>query len=186
MIVAQYTEAFKSKMVQRMLGPRAVSASSLSSESGLHQPTLSRWLRTATATMTPMSSSSRRSSPPPAVSVSASPAVSVPRRPDEWKAEERFRAVVEAAGLPEAELGAFLRRSGLHEATLAEWRATAVEALGARRPSGKEGKRVRELERELRRKDRALAETAALLVLQKKAQAIWGDEDESTDPRSDE
>jgi hypothetical protein len=43
---------------------------------------------------------------------------------------------------------------------------------------------VRELEKELRRKDKALAETAALLVLKKKVQAIWGDEDESTQPRS--
>ena len=44
-----------------------------------------------------------------------------------------------------------------------------------------EGRRVRELEKELRRKDAALAETAALLVLKKKAQAIWGDEDDDTD-----
>jgi len=44
-----------------------------------------------------------------------------------------------------------------------------------------EGKRVRELEKELRRKDKTLAETAALLVLKKKAQAIWGDEDDDTD-----
>ncbi len=46
-----------------------------------------------------------------------------------------------------------------------------------------EQRRILELERELRRKDAALAETAALLVLKKKAQAIWGDGDESTDPR---
>jgi len=44
-----------------------------------------------------------------------------------------------------------------------------------------ESKRIRELERELRRKDAALAETAALLVLKKKAQMIWGDEDDNTD-----
>ena len=88
--------------------------------------------------------------------------------------------------MKDAELGEFLRRSGLHEATLAEWRAAALEGLAPRKVSGKEGKRVRELERELRRKERALAEAAALLVLQKKAQAIWGDEDENTDPRTDE
>jgi len=38
-----------------------------------------------------------------------------------------------------------------------------------------EGQRIRELEAELRRKEKALAETAALLVLKKKAQAIWGE-----------
>jgi transposase-like protein len=124
---------------------------------------------------------SSRPRPPP-----GSPAGSAPRRPEDWKPEERLRAVVEAAGLKEAELGEFVRRSGLHEATLAEWRAAALDGLGPRKSSGKEGKRVRELERELRRKERALAEAAALLVLQKKVHAIWGDEDENTDPRSDE
>ena len=41
-------------------------------------------------------------------------------------------------------------------------------------------KRIRALEKELRRKDKALAETAALLVLKKKVQEIWGDEDDPT------
>ena len=45
---------------------------------------------------------------------------------------------------------------------------------------------MRELEKQLRRKDRALAEAAALLVLQKKIQALWGDEDDDTEPRSGE
>ena len=45
---------------------------------------------------------------------------------------------------------------------------------------------MRELEKQLRRKDKALAEAAALLVLQKKAQAIWGDEDDDTGAKSDE
>lgn len=40
-------------------------------------------------------------------------------------------------------------------------------------------KRIKQLERELQRKNAALAETAALLVLRKKAEALWGkDEDE--------
>jgi transposase len=45
---------------------------------------------------------------------------------------------------------------------------------------------VRELEKQLRRKDKALAEAAALLVLQKKVQTIWGDEDDDTKPKSEE
>jgi hypothetical protein len=47
-----------------------------------------------------------------------------------------------------------------------------------------EARRVRELEKELRRKEKALAETAALLVLKKKLDAMWGDEDDDTEPRS--
>lgn len=121
---------------------------------------------------------------------SASSAASKPRRADDWSAEERLRVVSEAAKLSEAELGSFLRREGLHEATLQSWRAAALAGLSSEKGTRSqpkrsvEQKRVQELERELRRKDKALAETAALLVLQKKVRAIWGDEDESTDPKS--
>ena len=43
-------------------------------------------------------------------------------------------------------------------------------------------KRIKDLEKELLRKDRALAEAAALLVLKKKAQDLWEDEDDDTTP----
>jgi transposase len=46
--------------------------------------------------------------------------------------------------------------------------------------ASEDAKRIKKLERELRRKEKALAEAAALLVLQKKVQAIWGDEDDDT------
>jgi len=113
------------------------------------------------------------------------------KRPQDWTAEEKWALVLEAAAVPQAELGAFLRRKGLHEAQLVEWRDAAM--AGLQRPSKRERKaanierlRVRKLERELRRKDKALAEAAALLVLKKKAQEIWGDEDDTTEPENDE
>ncbi len=107
------------------------------------------------------------------------------KRPQDWSAEEKFEVVVEAATVPEEELGAFLRRKGLHEAQLNEWRQMVLSGLGKRssrsaKARTPEARRVRELERELARKDKALAEASALLVLKKKAAAIWGDEDEST------
>jgi hypothetical protein len=100
-------------------------------------------------------------------------------------AEEKVRIVVAASALAPAELGAFLRREGVHEAEVEQWRAAILEALesGVAKGSGRsaDGKRIKELERELRRKDKALAETAALLVLQKKVREIWGDGDDGTD-----
>ena len=107
------------------------------------------------------------------------------RRPADWTAQERLQVVLEAAKVSEADLGVFLRGKGLHEASLTEWRGAMLDAL--RNPSkvSPEARRVRELERELDRNEKALAEAAALLVLKKKAQAIWGDEDDSTAPRSD-
>jgi hypothetical protein len=93
-----------------------------------------------------------------------------------------------AAALPPGELGASLRRQGVHEAELEQWRSAVLEAGRAALESssskagrGTEGRRIKELERELRRKDKALAETAALLVLKKKAHEIWGDADDDTD-----
>jgi len=106
------------------------------------------------------------------------------KRPQDWSAEEKLAAVIEAATLPDEDLGAFLRRKGLHEAQLEEWRQQVLSGLASRparasKPTG-EARRVKELEKELRRKDKALAEAAALLVLQKKVRAIWGDEDDDT------
>lgn len=182
--VTEYSEAFKSKVVQRMMGPQARSATSLSHELGIGQPTLSRWLRAAQGTLSSMPK--KRAATPV-----ATPAPNA-RRPEDWSAEERLRVVAEAAKLSESELGSFLRREGLHEETLREWRAAALDGLTSERAARSQHKRsgdqkrVRELERELQRKEKALAEAAALLVLQKKVQAIWGDAADSTDPRSDE
>lgn len=111
------------------------------------------------------------------------------KRPKDWSAQEKLQVVIEAAGVPEEELGAFLRRKGLHEAQLEEWRQSVLGSLEKTpgRPGKKrtaEARRVRELERELARKDKALAEAAALLVLKKKARAIWGGEDESTEKKN--
>ncbi len=179
-MLMEYTEAFKSKMVQRLVGPRAMTATSLSTEVGIPQPTLSRWLRAAGGTLDGMTKER------PTDTVTPKPPPPKSRRPEEWPAEDRLRVVFEASKLSETELGPFLRREGLHEATLREWRASALEGLGAPRSNRAEGKRVRELEKQLRRKDRALAEAAALLVLQKKIQALWGDEDDDTEPKSGE
>jgi transposase-like protein len=102
-----------------------------------------------------------------------------------WSPEEKLALMARAAGLGGEALGAFLRAEGLHKSTLDAWSRAASEALREgkpRRPAkkGAEAKRLAELERELRRKDKALAEMAALLTLQKKMRAIWGDEEGST------
>jgi transposase-like protein len=171
----QYSAKFKARIVAKMVGPHAVSANALSSEIGINQPTLSRWLREAHTVPAMRNKTTRLKD-----GVHA-------RRPQDWSPEEKLRVVVEASGLADEELGAFLRKEGLHQAQLDEWLATARSSLAVRKGTKKasaESKRIRELERELRRKEKALAETAALLVLQKKVRAIWGDEDDDTEPRS--
>lgn len=166
-------------MIQRMAGPESISATALANEVGVSQNTLSRWLRQASEAQ-------------PTV-----PAMKKKKRQASHKgsarrtAQDKLRLVLEAAALSQEDLGAFLRREGLHEAELEGWRAKAMEAAeGAlKAPHGKrsdntaERRKIRELERELTRKDKALAEVTALLILKKKIQEIWGDEDDATPTR---
>jgi len=168
-----YTDSFKAKMVQRLSAPNAISAFKLSKEVGVSQSQLSRWLRVAPTVdrMTKERPSER------AVQTGST-----------RSAGEKIRIVMAAAALGPDELGAFLRREGVHEAELEQWRVAVVDGAtsalegGATRPTsrGADTKRIKELERQIRRKDKALAETAALLVLQKKVHEIWGDGDDDT------
>lgn len=169
----RYSEKFKARMVERMTGPRRVSANALSKEVGVAQPTLSLWLRTAGNVASVSNDDEIRRGA---------------RRPEDWTPEEKLRAVMEASNLPDAELGAWLRRNGLKEQHLQQWREIALSAFGARpsRVSSEDRRRIKELEREVNRKDKALAETAALLVLQGKMEALWAAEDDATRQRSDE
>lgn len=166
-----YTQGFKARMIERMAGPEQISANALGKEIGVPQSTLSRWLRIEGArkvdTMKDRNGRGRKT----------------------WTVEEKLRLVHAASELGAEELGAFLRREGLHESQLKEWTEAATSALSAapKRKSGKaspEAKRIKNLEKELHRKEKALAELAALLALQKKLETIWGDEGDGTDTRS--
>jgi len=167
----QYSEAFKSKMIQTMSAPGGPSANALAQKVGVHQATLSRWIRRAVRVGDMSDEKSKRS-----------------RRPQDWTALEKQEAVLKAAALSDEQLGGFLRREGLHQADLERWRQQMLEGLEEKPKRGRsaksgEARRIRELEKELRRKDAALAETAALLIL-KKTQAIWEDEDDVTPRKS--
>jgi transposase len=174
----QYSEGFRKRMVERMSGPRAPSARTLSQEVGVSQPTLSKWLREAATLSTVSKKKVRRTKP----------GSTTGNRQRSWSAEEKVRVVLESAGLADAEFGSFLRREGLHEEDLVQFRedvrAAAVAGLtAAKKPRGtttEEQKRIKELERDLKRSQAALAETAAILVLRKKARALWGEEGDDT------
>ncbi len=154
-------------MVQRLVGPNRLSAMALGDEVGVPPSTLSRWLREAGTVSSMKHSQSKEHRGEPARAVP-----SKRRSP-----QERFRLLLEATGLSEDELGAFLRREGLNETQITQWRAAALQGL--REPSMRgrspKDKEIRKLQSELRRKDKALAETAALLVLRGKAEALWGE-----------
>jgi Transposase len=103
------------------------------------------------------------------------------RRPMERSVEEKLKAVIEFEGLAEGQQGEYLRRKGLQSEHIAAWKKSMEVGLGGgaeraayRSELAADKKKIQELEKELRRKDKALAETTALLVLKKKADLIWG------------
>jgi transposase-like protein len=105
-----------------------------------------------------------------------------------WSSAEKFRAVLETAPLSQAEVSQYCRTKAIQAEHLEQWRVACEQAnalvdghglaqVAVDKPDAVQ--RVRDLERQLRRKDAALAEAAALLILGKKADAIWGKDEES-------
>ncbi len=102
-----------------------------------------------------------------------------------WSPEQKLKAITDTFAMSEEDLGTYLRANGLHSHQLKEWKSEILNGLSSTKKSPKtkddRDKKIQKLEKEITRKDRALAEASALLILQKKVSLIWGssDEDES-------
>jgi len=143
-------------MVARLVGKDSVSARQLAVETGLEQQTLSRWLQEA----------------------SSLPIMPAKRAKSEWSIEEKIRILAKASPLTGAELSDCLQREGVRQPEYEQWRLALAEEG---RASLATVKRIRTLERELARKEKALAEAAALLVRKKKLHVLEEDEGDGTD-----
>lgn len=105
---------------------------------------------------------------------------------DEWSSRDKFSVVLETAHLNEAQLSEYCRSKGLYPEQVAQWRITCQEANATeaersrdqRAQNQSDRKEIKQLKRDLQRKEKALAEAAALIILRKKAQAIWGEPEE--------
>jgi len=155
-----FTNEFKDSLITKMAVPGGRSATSLAREVGISQSTLSRWLRERSTLVVEREGMTHV-------------------RAEAWSAEEKLAALLEYERLSEEERGKYLRGAGLHEAHLEKWKKEIIEGLkikpfvgGKKDP---QQKRIVALEKELKRKEAALVETATLLVLKKKADAIWGE-----------
>ncbi len=168
-----YSEKFKENLIAKALAPSS-NVSGLARQAGVPKQTLFDWVRQAKLSSVSNRSKKKRGRP---------------RNSSRRSPEEKLRLLTESAGLSEDALGAFLRKEGLHTVDLEEIRAAAIAGLEPPKrivgltPEQEENKRLR---RELNRKERALAETAALLVLSKKYRAIMGDEDDDTNSNNGE
>lgn len=151
--MARYGQAFKDRAVARLLPPESAALAVISQEIGIAVDTLERW---------------------------HAEALSKPVRGRAWTAGARLEAVITTASMSESGKSAWCREHGVYPDELNQWRASCTSALAepeeARatpQATRQDRKRIKELERDLRRKNAALAETAALLVLSKKLEAIF-------------
>ena len=143
----KYSREFKEALVTQLLTRGDRTISSVCEEAGVSRRTATKWVQLCGT-------------------VSAHP---TQRGHMKWTAEAKLKAIVETAGLAEDELGLYLRREGLYSRQITAWRAEVLEHF-ATRPTPKKDARdetIRLLEREIARKDKALAEASALLILQK-------------------
>lgn len=151
--MARYGQTFKDRAVARLLPPESAAVELVASEVGIGAGTLQRWREEVQ---------------------------SRPARGRAWTAAARLEAVITTAAMAEAGKSAWCREHGVYPAELAKWCASATAALAepeqaraSPQATRQDRRRIKELERDLLRKDRALAETAALLVLSKKVGAIF-------------
>ena len=156
--MARFGQSFKDRSVARLLPPESATLELVSKEVGITVQTLERWRESLQ---------------------------SMPARVRAWTAPTKLQAVITTAALSEVDKNAWCREHGIYPAELEQWCSSATTALAepqdaraSPKVTSKDRKRIKDLERELLRKDRALAETAALLVLSKKVAAIynWGED----------
>jgi len=164
--MTRYSKEFKDNIIKQMLPPISKSVSALHEETGVSEPSLYKWKRAAKASGQATPSGKNTSM--------------------EWSSEDKFMVVLETAQLNQAELATYCRQKGLYVEQIKAWEDACLNANGGIAQEAKQLKievsnskrEINKLSKELRRKDAALAETAALLVLRKKAQAIWGDDED--------
>lgn len=158
----RYTKEFKESVVKRLEPPTNDTITSLSKELGVPRTTIYQW--TTKNNKNPVNH----------------------KASNKWTSEDKFHVVLETATFTEEELAEYCRRKGIYVDEVKLWKKQCLKANQASRedPQGlkinlkEERDRNKKLEKELQRKEKALAETAALLILRKKADAIWGDPEE--------
>ena len=163
----RYSEAVKADVRRRMSPPHRQSVAQISAELGIHVVTLYNWRK--------------------AWRLQGEVVPASEKDPDGWSATDKFTVVLETAGLNATELSAYCRERGLYPEQVERWRQasqdanekpvlTLKEQKELERLRAQDQKEIKRLKQELRRKEKALAEAAALLIASKKIQAFWGED----------
>ena len=167
----RYTISFKEQAVAKALsrGPEK-RIKDIASELGVGYSSLQKWIRQSgkqelSSVVVPGGSSSQFTE----------------KKPQDWSSEERLDMVMRCSSLDVASVSSLCREQGIYPHHVKQWKLDLVSKSTGPSQSPSELKNLRAenkaLKKELRRKEKALAETAALLVLQKKVNEIWGMDD---------
>ena len=161
----RYSKEEKDKVTARMFPPENCAITKLGKETGISKATLSKWKLE---------------------SINASAVVMISKNIDKRSSGEKFLVVIESYAMNELEFSAYCREKGLYTDEVRAWRETCIKANSKNDGNkqdqtnkellieiNKEKMRCMSLEKELNRKEKALAEAAAILMLRKKAEAIW-------------
>ena len=157
-----YAAERKESILKKMMPPSAVSIAELARSEGIAEQTLYVWRSKARKEGRLMPDSDASSS--------------------SWSSRDKFAAVLETASMSAAEVGEYCRQKGIHTAQLTAWRTACEQAndwdqatsAQLREVKKTTDKKLKRLERDLARKEKALAEAAALLVLREKLEALYG------------
>jgi len=163
----RYSEVVKADVRRRMSPPQRQSMAQISAELGIHVVTLYNWRK--------------------AWRLQGEVVPASEKDPEGWGATDKFTVVLETSGLNATELSAYCRERGLYPEQVERWRQasqdanekpvlTLKEQKELERLRAQDQKEIKRLKQELRRKEKALAEAAALLIASKKIQAFWGED----------
>lgn len=165
--MSRIPKARKESILSKMMSPYPPTIVALSKQEGISEATLYNWRKQLRQEGRPVPEHDRTS--------------------ENWSAPTKFAVVVETVAMTETDLAQYCRSKGLYPEQVKAWRETAIASQDDSRQaaaiSQQEGrdyrKQIKRLETDLARKEKALAEAAALLILQKKMRALWeGGEDE--------
>lgn len=171
---AKFTQSFKVQAVEKALRRSTdVTIKDIADDLGVGHSTLGKWLiQSRNHTFeSPLHSETQT--------------MSQEKRPEDWSTEERLEMVIACGSLNGDTLNRYCREKGVYSYHVTQWKQDFATGTNTKShpKSSSELKALnsenRSLKKELNRKEKALAETAALLVLQKKANDYWGDGDNS-------
>jgi transposase len=157
----QHSPEFKESIVQKITNPGGPTIMQMSEKTGIHHTSIRGWIKTYSN-------------------------FSSMKKSKEWTPEAKLEVIIKTATMSENERGEFLRANGLHSTDIESWKQ---DIYSSQRPVGRPKldpelvelrAKEKELSRDLKRKDKALAEMAARIILIKKSQLLFGvsEEDE--------